>query len=375
MDGHSSAEATFEQVLEAVKNGNDAAVEEYFEHGFAAGSVGADGYTLLHWAALYDRASVVNYLLLKSKDVVDVVGGRNQETALQLALRANCCSLAALHPLISESHTHSLQNKDLQGQDALSISVQKYNLPVAFLLLDAGADPNTVDASGDTPLYWLLRQTHSEESLELQRLLLRFDASVTQQAYRDGSNALHLIALAGEETHSRSALLVFLSGSKDLTSEEQLMTSTNFQNLTPAEAAKQAQNKRMSRFIADALMYRHFPRWLPTLSTALVGCSFFVCLHYGGLMLGLPACIPLYCVGKWLEQASLGTGYSRPQCGMAWAVVISCICCYFYTIAHTCSAFFNGVAVTVSALTVYTFMRACTTVPQHLNPSAPGQQL
>ncbi|KAJ1439796.1 ankyrin repeat-containing domain protein [Ochromonadaceae sp. CCMP2298] len=376
MDGHSSEDktstSTYELVLEAVKAGDVAAVEEFVEQGFAVESSGADGYTLLHWAALYDRANIVNYLILKNKDV-DAVSGGNMETALQLALRANCCSLAVMHPLIAESR--SLQNKDAQGQDALSIAVQNFSLAVTFMLLDAGADPDAVDACGDTPLYWLLRQAHSDVSLELQRLLLRFNASVTHQASRDGSNALHLIAQAGEESHAASALLVFLAGCKDLRSEELLLTSTNLQSLTPAHAAQHVLNPRMGKFVSDALMYKHCPRWLPTLSTALVGCGVFACLHWGGWLYGLPACAPLYVVGKWLEQASLRAGHSRPQCGMAWAIAVSTIGCYFLTIAHTCSAAFNTLAATVSALSLYTFVQACITIPLHLKPAAPGQQL
>mmetsp|Transcript_22961 Transcript_22961/g.38431 ORF Transcript_22961/g.38431 Transcript_22961/m.38431 type:complete len:425 (-) Transcript_22961:36-1310(-) len=124
----------------------------------------------------------------------------------------------------------------------------------------------------------------------------------------------------------------------------------------------------MARFLSDVMMYRHFPYWLPILTTAAAGCSFFLCLWYGGWIGGALAALPLYRIGDALSQPSIRTAKSRSQCGLAWMVVCSDIVCYFCTMARRFGASFNGIAALVSLSIVYTFLKTSTTTAKYLQP-------
>ncbi|KAJ1401205.1 ankyrin repeat-containing domain protein, partial [Ochromonadaceae sp. CCMP2298] len=147
-----------------------------------------DGCSLLHWAAINSRVEIIQYLISKKADT-NAVGGTNGETPLQWALRVQACSIAVSLLLAEGADMH---HKSAYGCDALFIAVQCSQTNGAFVLLEEGADPNTLDANGDTPMHWLLRRPVGNIALDMLRLLLRFNASVTLRATLDGNNALHL---------------------------------------------------------------------------------------------------------------------------------------------------------------------------------------
>jgi ankyrin repeat protein len=76
-----------------------------------------------------------------------------------------------------------------------------------FFLLHHGADPNSVDGRGDTPIAWLIKHRQGKMLLRPLRLLLRFGASVSYTDPITQNNALHLAVLATDMDY-RSALLI-----------------------------------------------------------------------------------------------------------------------------------------------------------------------
>lgn len=66
----------------------------------------------------------------------------------------------------------------------------------AFLILSWGADPDTRDASGDTPLLWLIKNKPlaiGSSALELIKMLIRFGANPTLDNGVDGNSPLHVL--------------------------------------------------------------------------------------------------------------------------------------------------------------------------------------
>lgn len=216
-------------LINAVQWGDLAYVESAIDgFGLSANTVDKDGCSLLHWASINNRLGIVEYLTHK-KASVNCVGGSNLETPLQWTLRSKN-STPLLQYLLAEEA--DIQHKSSYGCDALFIAVQCNHLSGTFLLLNAGADPNTTDNNGDTPLYWLLRKysgAPNREYLDMLRLLIRFKSSVTIAAH-DGSNALHILAgYSGENLDLASAHLIYEAG------DEGMCSAKNGQSQTPYE--------------------------------------------------------------------------------------------------------------------------------------------
>ena len=60
------------------------------------------------------------------------------------------------------------------------------DINAVFLLLNWGADPDSVDHAGDSPLLWLVRtccdsRSGQQTAVEIIKLLIRFGASPTYQ--------------------------------------------------------------------------------------------------------------------------------------------------------------------------------------------------
>ena len=65
-----------------------------------------------------------------------------------------------------------------------------------FLLLTWGANPDSRDGSGDTPLLWLIKNkpmTTGSATQEIIKMLLQFGASPTLDNGEDGNSPLHVL--------------------------------------------------------------------------------------------------------------------------------------------------------------------------------------
>jgi ankyrin repeat protein len=105
------------------------------------------------------------------------------------------------------------------------------NLHAVFVLLNSGANPNSTDMHGDTPLYVLLRRPASIQSHDMIRLLLRFKASVNIKT-NIGDTAMHIIAAGGINFEVYRSQLIYCSGNVI----ENLKTLNNEQ-LTPYDVS------------------------------------------------------------------------------------------------------------------------------------------
>jgi ankyrin repeat protein len=238
-------EYTLGTLVHAIQWGDLNHVENAVEKfGFSVDSVDVDGCSLLHWAAINNRLDIARYLVNKGANS-HVTGGNNNENPLQWCVRSSNC-LALLTLFLNEGV--SMTHKSIYGCDTLMIAVQCEQLNAVLALLHAGADVNTVEINGDTPLYWLLRKYSSAptlEFIEMQRLLHRFNASVTHRA-NDGCNALHIIAGAGARLDLGSALLVYRAG------DDAMLEAKNANNLTPHEVT--GSNQQLERLLCKAAL-------------------------------------------------------------------------------------------------------------------------
>ena len=83
------------------------------------------------------------------------------------------------------------------------------SVELVFLLLVRGANPNSLNSSGDTPLHWLLKNEH--DYFDVLRLLLHFGADVLQPDGDCSNTALHICA-AHKKMNLYTLFMIFQAG-------------------------------------------------------------------------------------------------------------------------------------------------------------------
>ena len=146
--------AADERLVEAVRNGDYAAVRALVEASANVDVAEPDGTTALHWAVRQDRSGIAKLLLRARAD-------------------ANAANRYGITPL--------------------SLAGTNGNAETVALLLDAGADPNLANPEGETPLMTAARTGNPE----VLRLLLAAGAGVNEAEAWRGQTALMWAAAEG----------------------------------------------------------------------------------------------------------------------------------------------------------------------------------
>jgi hypothetical protein len=211
--------------------------------------------------------------------------------------------------------------KSINGCDALFIACQHGSINNAFLMLHyADANPNCVNVEGDTPLYWLLKY-RCRESLDLQRLLLRYNASVSHLDHNE-NNALHIIMGLAGKADLNSAKMVYESGG------ESLLTK-NKQGLTPDKVCKINGSDYLVSFMEDIWYHSHLPKWIPTVVSAALIVSVFTVAHFLGLVYSMPVIFLMGFGWYKLSQSTIISHVSRQSHGFAWGIIITIVGSYY----------------------------------------------
>ncbi|VDP76883.1 unnamed protein product [Echinostoma caproni] len=138
--------------------------------GFDVNQLDDEGVSLLHWAAINNRMSIVRYLLSKGA-FVDRLGGHLAATPLHWAIRQS--HLSMVHLLMRHGADPTIQ--DNTGLPCIHVAVQIGSVPIIAYLLAKGVDVDSRDGSGLTPL--LVACMHSR-SADVFRLLIAWGASL-----------------------------------------------------------------------------------------------------------------------------------------------------------------------------------------------------
>lgn len=380
---------TTEKLIHAVQWGDINYVEHAIEkYGFSADSHDRDNCSLLHWAAINNRLEIARYLIRKNANI-NSAGGNNCEIPLQWAARnAKCCRM--VHLLIAEGS--NITHKSIYGLDALFIATQSNHLNIAFIILNAGADPNTEGPDGDTPLYALLRKYHSyasadaddeTDTIDMQRLLIRAKASVTHKD-KDGRTAMHILASA-KVTDFKSLFLIYDAGSYSTMRDKDKDGMTPykvhyFQHYFQFQMAFKLQcgilwwlqiatnrkHSRMLRFFGEAFLYKRFPSYFPIAGLALLFAGFFASIQYFGAFWGCVAYVPGYMSMGVLVQGSIARASSRASCGFAWGIIVTLLTSYIVFFMPENLLLIDYSILGLAATTAATLSMTSRTDPHHL---------
>ncbi len=174
-----------EAIFQAVKQRNLQAVEARITAGGDANLCSESGWALLHGAALYGTPDMVRILIDAGADVqvaekhrgklpihIAAMNGDVETTMLLLAAGAD------------------INDKDQNGETALTLAAFEGKLMYARCLVEAGADVRIVGKLGKQALYWAA----GHGDVEMARLLVEAGADINAPDANHGFRAIHIAA-------------------------------------------------------------------------------------------------------------------------------------------------------------------------------------
>lgn len=157
-------------IVRATQYGAYDRCRELIEAGYDVNTLDKENVSLLHWAAINNRADIVKYYVLKGA-VIDKFGGDLNSTPLHWATRQGHLTMVVV--LMSYGADPSL--RDGEGCSCIHLAAQFGHTAIVAYLIAKGQDVDMLDKSGMTPLMWAAYRVFSHDPA---RLLLTFGASL-----------------------------------------------------------------------------------------------------------------------------------------------------------------------------------------------------
>ncbi|KAI2662908.1 hypothetical protein H4Q32_001886 [Labeo rohita] len=134
-------------IVKATQFGALERCKELIEAGYDVRQPDKENVTLLHWAAINNRADIVKYYISKGA-VIDQLGGDLNSTPLHWAIRQGHLSMViqlmryGADPLLADG----------EGYRGLHLAVLFQHMPIAAYLMAKGQEVDSPDINGQTPL-------------------------------------------------------------------------------------------------------------------------------------------------------------------------------------------------------------------------------
>ena len=328
-----------------------------------------DGCSLLHWAALNNRLAIARLLLSYGGDPTQS-GGVLDEVPLQWAIRKNYMAMAKL--LIHWTNGQGqekriLQHKSKLGNDALHLAIRQFDAKQVFLLLHWGANPNSLDSEGNTPLLWMVKNLKGHHNNKgIIRLLLKYgcDSSLMDN---DLCNPMHILA-KDTDFEIDIAFLIY-QNMNDIAKY-----AKNGESLTPRVLAIHRSNPRFVQFIIDAYLFSIFPYHSTTSLGFITIVSLPSLVHLNGMYLGL-----FYSFLVWFFLAQFGFQWSinchqdRVTKGMAFGLVLSIIFSFKWYISPFTDSFSVFIFICSFGLSVCLAAKFAISKPYIAKPGDPNE--
>lgn len=176
-------------IVKATQFGAFDRCKELVEAGYDVRQPDKENVTLLHWAAINNRADLIKYYISKGA-VVDQLGGDLKSTPLHWAIRQG--HLQMVIQLMRYGADPSLV--DGEGYGGLHLAVLFQHMPIAAYLMAKGQEVDAPDANGQTSLMLAAQKIIGPEPTNF---LLRCNASVNAVDKVNRNSPLHCAVLAG----------------------------------------------------------------------------------------------------------------------------------------------------------------------------------
>ncbi|XP_074660253.1 palmitoyltransferase ZDHHC17-like [Tubulanus polymorphus] len=179
-------------IVRATQYGVIERVQELVDSGQNVNEPDAENVTLLHWAAINNRADLVKYFISKGA-LIDQLGGILNSTPLHWATRQGHLPMVVL--LMSYGSDPAIL--DGEGCGCLHLASQFGHTPIVAYLLAKGIDVDMRDKNGMTALMYAAYRINN---MDPARLLIKFGASVHLSDYVHKNTPLHWACMSGNYT-------------------------------------------------------------------------------------------------------------------------------------------------------------------------------
>ncbi|XP_052418041.1 putative palmitoyltransferase ZDHHC13 isoform X2 [Carassius gibelio] len=176
-------------IIKATQFGALERCKELIEAGYDVRQPDKENVTLLHWAAINNRADVVKYYISKGA-VIDQLGGDLNSTPLHWAIRQGHLSMVI--QLMRYGADPSLA--DGEGYRSLHLAVLFQHMPIAAYLMAKGQEVDSLDINGETPLMLAAQKIIGPEPTNF---LIKCNATVNAVDKMNRNSPLHCAVLAG----------------------------------------------------------------------------------------------------------------------------------------------------------------------------------
>ncbi|XP_064831094.1 putative palmitoyltransferase ZDHHC13 [Oncorhynchus masou masou] len=163
--------------------------KELVEAGYDVKQPDKENVSLLHWAAINNRAEVVKYYISKGA-AIDQLGGDLNSTPLHWAIRQGHLSMVI--QLLRYGADPSMA--DGEGYRSLHLAILFQHMPIAAYLMAKGQEVDLPDSNGQTPLMLAAQKIIGPEPTNF---LMKCNASVSAVDKVNRNSPLHCAVLAG----------------------------------------------------------------------------------------------------------------------------------------------------------------------------------
>uniref|UniRef100_A0A672Y3L7 Palmitoyltransferase n=1 Tax=Sphaeramia orbicularis TaxID=375764 RepID=A0A672Y3L7_9TELE len=176
-------------IIKATQFGILERCKELVEAGYDVRQPDKENVTLLHWAAINNRAELVKYYISKGA-IVDQLGGDLNSTPLHWAIRQG--HLPMVIQLMRYGADPSIA--DGEGYRALHLAILFQHMAIAAYLMAKGQEVDAPDCNGQTPLMLAAQKIIGPEPTNF---LIKNNASVSAVDKVNRNTPLHCAVLAG----------------------------------------------------------------------------------------------------------------------------------------------------------------------------------
>jgi hypothetical protein len=295
-----------------------------------------DGCSLLHWSAINNRVSIAK--LLVETGAYSCGGGALSESPLQWSLRRRYYSMAEL--LVEKLHV-DLSHKSAQGLDALHLCCKLGDINAVYLLLNWGANPNSTDETGNSPLFSLLIGELTPLKSEMIRLLVRFGADVLIENQENKDTIFHILA---RKQHVDLSLFLDLYQF----GKNQIPFMRNNQSLTPYTQSIHSENRKVGGFLFDIQLFFYFPYWMPSVLMAITVILGIYFIDSFGYFYGCLDAALLLALFYWAGfQQRIPDHRGRLFVGFYYGIGISLMCIFVFHVQYLLPSISTGITWTV----------------------------
>lgn len=225
----------FSDLIRATQFGRHDECRQYLELNlFDVNQRDQEDVTLLHWAAINNHTSIVDYYLSKGADI-NAIGGDLKSTPLQWASRQG--HLATVVLLIKRGADIAIF--DCEGCNVLHLAAQFGHTAIVAYLVAKGMDIDLPDSNGMTALMW---SSYRVSKVDPTRLLLTLGSSHKTVDYKHKNTALHWAVYAKNLT----AITLLLDAKADV-------EALNINDESPLDMARKHQAPWLVKMLENSI--------------------------------------------------------------------------------------------------------------------------